>query len=117
VFSFSTPYLLNAPYANLHSKVGFIFGSMAVLSLAFAYFCVPEMKGRSLEEINQMFQDGVPIRKFGSYDASAALAAAAESGEKLEGATLGSKLTKLEEGRGGEEHMVEQTDVDVHEKL
>ncbi|QGA16551.1 hypothetical protein EYB26_004218 [Talaromyces marneffei] len=68
-FSFSTPYLLNEPYANLGSKVGFIFGSLAVASFLFAYFCVPEMKGRTLEEINQMFQDGVPIWKFGKYGA------------------------------------------------
>ncbi|KAL2869712.1 general substrate transporter [Aspergillus lucknowensis] len=65
IFSFTTPYLLNAPYANLHSKVGFIFGSIACCSLVFAYFCVPEMKGRSLEEINTMFQEGVALRDFG----------------------------------------------------
>lgn len=67
IFSFFTPYLLDAPYANLHSKVGFIFGSLACCSLLFAFFCVPEMKGRSLEEINQMFQDGVPVRRFGAH--------------------------------------------------
>ncbi|KAL2835596.1 general substrate transporter [Aspergillus pseudoustus] len=67
IFSFTTPYLLNAPYANLHSKVGFIFGSIACCSLVFAYFCVPEMKGRSLEEINTMFQEGVALRDFGQY--------------------------------------------------
>lgn len=67
IFSFSTPYLLDAPYANLHSKVGFIFGGVACCALAFAYFCVPEMKGRSLEEINAMFQAGVPVREFGTY--------------------------------------------------
>lgn len=68
-FSFSTPYLLDEPYANLGSKVGFIFGGLAIASFFFAYFCVPEMKGRTLEEINQMFQDGVPIWKFGRYEA------------------------------------------------
>ncbi|KAI9928699.1 hypothetical protein MW887_001916 [Aspergillus wentii] len=64
VFSFSVPYLLNAPYANLHAKVGFIFGSLACCSLVFAYFCVPEMRGKSLEEVDRMFQDGVPVRNF-----------------------------------------------------
>ncbi|PCH06712.1 Major facilitator superfamily domain, general substrate transporter [Penicillium occitanis (nom. inval.)] len=68
-FSFSTPYLLDEPYANLRSKVGFIFGGLAIASFVFAYFCVPEMKGRTLEEINRMFQDGVPIWKFGRYEA------------------------------------------------
>lgn len=68
-FSFSTPYLLDKPYADLGSKVGFIFGGLATASFFFAYLCVPEMKGRTLEEINWMFQDGVPIWKFGEYEA------------------------------------------------
>lgn len=64
--SFSLPYLLNAPYANLGSKVGFIFGSMAFLSLVFAYWCVPEVKGRSLEEVDRLFELGIPLRQFGT---------------------------------------------------
>lgn len=67
LFSFFTPYLLNAPYADLQSKVGFIFGALAICSFFFAYFCVPEMKGRSLEDINEMFDKEVPTRRFGSY--------------------------------------------------
>lgn len=65
IFSFCTPYLLNAPYADLGSKVGFIFGGLAVCSFLFAFFCVPEMKGKSLEDINQLFEDHVPIKEFG----------------------------------------------------
>ncbi|KAH8702070.1 putative sugar transporter [Talaromyces proteolyticus] len=95
-FSFTTPYLLNAPYADLQSKVGFIFGGLAICSLLFAYFCVPEMKGRSLEEINQMFQDGVPVRSFKDYSAEESLAWAEASGKTLGGTTLGLKLTHIE---------------------
>lgn len=62
--SFSIPYLLNEPYAALGSKVGFIFGTAAVLAGIFAYFCVPECNHRTLEEIDQLFLDGVPIRQF-----------------------------------------------------
>jgi len=65
--NFTIPYLMNAPYANLGGKVGFIFGSLAVLAFVFTYFCVPECKGRSLEEIDRMFHDGVPIRKFRTH--------------------------------------------------
>ncbi|KAK1625733.1 general substrate transporter [Colletotrichum phormii] len=56
--AFTLPYLLNAPYANLGSKVGLIFGTISFLSLVFVYLCVPECKGRTLEEI--------PMRKFQS---------------------------------------------------
>ncbi|KIX06960.1 uncharacterized protein Z518_04936 [Rhinocladiella mackenziei CBS 650.93] len=62
--SFSIPYLLNAPYANLGSKVGFIFGSMALISIVFAFFCVPECRGRSLEEIDLLFESGTRMRDF-----------------------------------------------------
>ncbi|KXH50373.1 sugar transporter [Colletotrichum simmondsii] len=68
--NFTLPYLLNAPYAALQSKVGFIFGSIAVCSALFVFFCVPECKGRSLEEIDRMFHDGVPVRHFGDYPRS-----------------------------------------------
>ncbi|KAJ0295984.1 hypothetical protein COL5a_003047 [Colletotrichum fioriniae] len=68
--NFTLPYLLNAPYAALQSKVGFIFGSIAVCSALFVFFCVPECKGRSLEEIDRMFHDGVPVRHFGGYPRS-----------------------------------------------
>lgn len=63
--AFCTPYLLNAPYAALGSKVGFIYGSFAFLGILFSYFCIPECSGKTLEEIDGLFLDGVPIRKFG----------------------------------------------------
>lgn len=64
VTTYATPYLLNKPYAGLGAKVGFIYGGAAVLATIFAYFCVPECKGKTLEEIDRLFLDGVPIRQF-----------------------------------------------------
>jgi hypothetical protein len=64
VVSFTVPYLLNAPYANLGPKVGFIYGSFAVLSVVVTYFMIPEMKGRSLEEVDELFASGVSLRAF-----------------------------------------------------
>lgn len=55
--------MLYAP-AELGGRVGFIFGSIAIISFVFTYFCVPECKGKMLEEIDIMFHDGVPVRKF-----------------------------------------------------
>lgn len=63
--TFSIPYLLYAPYANLGSKVGFIFGSCAILATIFSIFFIPECGGKSLEEIDRLFAENVPIRKFG----------------------------------------------------
>ena len=66
----------------------------------FAYFCVPELKERSLEEINEMFQDGTPIRDFGKRHIAVESAAADGSDVDIT-VHFGSKLTKLE---GGREH-------------
>lgn len=75
--TFSIPYLLNAPYANLGSRVGFIFGTVATISIIFAYLFVSDCKGRSLEEINWLFENKVSTRKF-----------VREKVEDQEGATL-----------------------------
>lgn len=64
ITSFTIPYLLNAPYAALGAKVGFIYGAINVLMVIVAYFVIPEMKGRSLEEVDELFATGVPLRSF-----------------------------------------------------
>ncbi|KAH8799475.1 general substrate transporter [Xylogone sp. PMI_703] len=64
VTTFSIPYLLDAPYANLGSKVGFVFGATTICALVFGYLCVPECKGRTLEEIDKLFLEGYPVGKF-----------------------------------------------------
>lgn len=45
--------------ANLGGRVGFIYGSMAACACLFAIFCIPECKGRSLEEVNLLFKHRV----------------------------------------------------------
>lgn len=60
VVSFTLPYLLNAPYAALGPKVGWIYGSSCVAAVVVAFLVIPEMKGRSLEEIDKLFEMGLP---------------------------------------------------------
>lgn len=64
VTSYTLPYLLNSPYANIGGKVGFVYGSICFASVAAAYFFIPELKGRSLEEVDQLFASGASLRKF-----------------------------------------------------
>ncbi|KAK4234450.1 general substrate transporter [Achaetomium macrosporum] len=65
VTSFTVPYLINAKYANLGGKVGFIYGSFNFVMVVLVYFFIPELKGRTLEEVDQLFASGAPLRKFG----------------------------------------------------
>ncbi|KAL4945413.1 hypothetical protein BDV06DRAFT_209519 [Aspergillus oleicola] len=71
--NFSVPYLVFEDEAGLGSKVGFIFGSVAFLALVFTYFCVPECKGKTLEQVDWLFNNGVRLRDFGKTDASGML--------------------------------------------
>ncbi|OLN90336.1 High-affinity glucose transporter ght2 [Colletotrichum chlorophyti] len=80
--NFSIPYLLYTPGAGLGSKVGFIFAGILVLALVFTWFCIPECKGKSLEQIDRMFNEGVPLRKFGNYKPEDMFQASNEDGEK-----------------------------------
>jgi MFS family permease len=49
------PYLIGASYANLGTRVGFIFGGLTVLVFIGVVIFLPETKDRTLEEIDEMF--------------------------------------------------------------
>jgi SP family sugar:H+ symporter-like MFS transporter len=64
ITSFTTPYLINANYANLGGKLGYIYGAINIMVVVAVFFFIPELKGRSLEEVDQLFASGSPLRKF-----------------------------------------------------
>ncbi|KAH9891505.1 general substrate transporter [Xylariomycetidae sp. FL2044] len=57
-----TPYLVGEDEAALGPKVFFLWGSLCCLSVAFAYFLVPELKGLSLEQADMCMQEASPRR-------------------------------------------------------
>ena len=61
------PYLFNADQANLGGKIGFIFFGQALIMLAVLYFDVPETKGFSFEQLDELFENKVATRKFKTY--------------------------------------------------
>jgi sugar porter (SP) family MFS transporter len=70
IVSFTLPYLLNAPYANLGPKVGFIYGALSFLGVIWVIFGMPETSNRALEELDELFEKCVPYRKFATYRVS-----------------------------------------------
>lgn len=46
---------------NLGAKVFFVWGSTCTLCVLFAYFMVPETKGLSLEQVEQMLEESTPV--------------------------------------------------------
>ncbi|KAM5351789.1 hypothetical protein ACJ41O_004512 [Fusarium nematophilum] len=67
MWSFVLPFLFNPDKANLGAKVAFIFGGLAVLSLVFLWFFLPETAKRTYEELDEMFMKNVPARQFKAY--------------------------------------------------
>ena len=55
VAHFTSPYLLNANYANLGGKAAWIPCGIDLIILTWSYFRLPETKGRSAEELDYLF--------------------------------------------------------------
>ncbi|KAK1980068.1 maltose permease [Colletotrichum cereale] len=63
--NFAIPYMVNPDEGNLRGKVGFIFGGLAFIGTIGSFFYVPELKGKSFDEIDRLFATKVPPRKMG----------------------------------------------------
>ena len=60
----SAPYLVDpgAGNANLGTKVFYIWGTTCFCCIIFAYFCIPETKGLSLEQIDVLYRNVTPVK-------------------------------------------------------
>jgi len=48
-------------------NIGWIFGSVACFSVVWSYFFFPELKARSLEEVDELFEARLSARHFSKY--------------------------------------------------
>jgi hypothetical protein len=60
---FIAPYLVDSGPGNMNlgTKVFYIWGSTCCCCIAFAYFCIPETKGLSLEQIDLLYRNVAPV--------------------------------------------------------
>ncbi|KAB8261240.1 general substrate transporter [Aspergillus pseudonomiae] len=65
--NFCTPYFINPEHLNWGARYGYIWAGSNLACVVFFYFFIPEMKGRSLEELDEIFAAGVSARRFASY--------------------------------------------------
>ena len=72
IFSFAVsmavPHITQNDGAGLGSKVGFIFASTVLLGAIWVWFRVPELKNRSLESLDYLYQHNIAPRKFASTE-------------------------------------------------
>jgi len=64
VVSILNPYMLNPSAWNWGPKSGFLWACTGILGLIWTFFRLPEPKGRSYGELDILFEDRIPARKF-----------------------------------------------------
>ncbi|KAK2687827.1 hypothetical protein QWA68_013725 [Fusarium oxysporum] len=73
--AYSTPYLVNygKGYANLQSKIFFVWFGACFLCIFFVYFFIYETKGLSLEEVDLLYEEVSVARKSTKWKPSATM--------------------------------------------
>ncbi|KAJ4298110.1 hypothetical protein N0V90_006009 [Kalmusia sp. IMI 367209] len=61
------PYIFNPDAGNLRGKVGFTYVGTCILGVLISWWLVPEMKGRTVGEIDRMFDLGLKTREFRTW--------------------------------------------------
>ncbi|KAJ5493954.1 hypothetical protein N7463_010041 [Penicillium fimorum] len=64
------PYMLNVDAWNWRGKAGFFWGGLCLLCFVWAFFRLPEPRGRTYAEMDALFEQHVPARKFASTKAN-----------------------------------------------
>ncbi|KAI1775812.1 putative maltose permease [Hypoxylon cercidicola] len=65
--AFTAPYFINPDALNWGPKYGYIWTGSCAAAGIWIFFFLPEVKDRTLEEIDEMFEAQVPARKFRKY--------------------------------------------------
>jgi hypothetical protein len=81
--TFTAPYFINPAELNYGGKYGYIWFGTSVVVVTFIYFAVPEVQGRSFEEIEEMFDRGVAAKDFPTYVAQVTEVARQEAEKDL----------------------------------
>lgn len=78
VFNLVLPYMYNPDAGYLRGKMGFVYGGICLFTAVVTWWIVPEMKGRSVLDIDHMFSLGLKAREFKKWEGNADAAALAE---------------------------------------
>lgn len=105
--AFCSPYFINPTALNWGIKYCWIWAGSNILTFVFFYFLLPEMKGRSLEEIDEMFEARVPIRQFAKYECRCtAEAHAIVTDDKVAGAAVAETVEDVPQSKAVDEKIV-----------
>jgi len=60
IIAIITPYMVGVDQGNLQSSVFFVWGGLCTAAFVYAYFLIPETKGLTLEQVDQMMEETTP---------------------------------------------------------
>jgi hypothetical protein len=63
-FQYAVPYMYSTADGDMGGKVGFVFGGLSVISVAVLFFELPEMKDRTVEQLDRLFEQRAPTLAF-----------------------------------------------------
>jgi len=105
---YATPYIVNPQYGNLGPKVFFVWGSTCVGCLVFTYFCIPETKGLSLEQIDILYQNTTPVKSVAYRDQLIAHNVRAADEDAIARVTTEARMSEKEKGDHHNEESVQE---------
>ncbi|KAM0452068.1 hypothetical protein ACHAPV_009692 [Trichoderma viride] len=70
ITTFAVPQLTSADAANLGAKTYLVFAGCMAFVIVWSYFLMPETKGRTYAEIDEMYDKKVPMRNWSTYETS-----------------------------------------------
>ncbi len=88
-----SPRMLNPTAWNWGAKAGFFWAGLSLLCLTWAYFRLPEPKGRTYGELDILFERKIPARKFKSTSIATLRA---ESSGSISDKNLGTNEERVE---------------------
>lgn len=71
LFNYTTPIMLANPGANWGLNIGYFWFGLTVLSFVVIFFFIPETKGRTYNELDELFERKIPARQFSSTKTAA----------------------------------------------
>lgn len=69
IFNLILPYIYNPDSGDLRAKTGFVYAGFTFVGLAGSWILIPEMKGRTVVDLDQMFELKLPAREFSRWKA------------------------------------------------
>ncbi|PWN35852.1 uncharacterized protein FA14DRAFT_179218 [Meira miltonrushii] len=110
IFNFALGYFVPPAFENIQWKVYLIFGVFNVAMFIHVFFCFVETKGKTLEEVEEVFNSGLhawQTRKLTETSRVEQMATAIAQGEKVE---------NLDRAVSPSEHDVKSPDSDLSDK-